>query len=217
MLRPRTKSLFVSALLFGMLASTPAMAATYGFRLSINDPVFNSANGNNNVPDFELENISDPGSGRQITDFTLTIGDTSFNFDFVRIEAIFRDPLGDLNSTLNTVGRTNDHVGEDVLDYDFTGFDPGDIFRFEVDVDPDSGSPSQDFRNVLFQGGIASVTFSDGIIASEALSPANSGASSFGFTPTGTAPVPLPGGIALYLGIGAAFGIAGAVARRRPA
>ena len=188
------------ATLLALGMAAPAAATTVGFSLSINDPVFNPANGNLNVPDFQLENTSEPGSGLQISDFTLTIGDTNFNFDFVRIQTAFNDPGNDLGFTLNTVGTSNNGIGDDVLDYDFTGFDSGDIFRFEVDVDPDSGSPSQDFRAVLFPNAVLDVTFSDGTVLSQNLAPSSTSGSAFSFDEV--AVVPLPSALALYLGGG---------------
>ncbi|MBM7068746.1 hypothetical protein [Actibacterium sp. 188UL27-1] len=197
------------------LISAPALAVTFGYQMSINDPIFNSTNGNANVPDFQLENISDLGSGIGITDFSLTIGNTGFNYDFVRIQSVFTDPMGDLKATLNTVGTVNDGVGDDLLDYDFTGFDAGDAFRFEVDVDPDSGSPTQDFRQVLFPTALLSVTFSNGSTLSQNLAPANTGVTGYRFAQTETipAPVPLPGSLALYLSAGLVGG--GLMLRRR--
>jgi len=193
----RSKLLTSFLLATGSLAANPALAVSLGFTLSINDPVFNSANGNLNVPDFQLENTSQ--SGIAITDFNLTIGDPSFNFDFVRIQTAFVDQNADLTYTLNTVGLSNNGVGDDVLDYDFTGFDVGDIFRFEVDVDPDSGSPSQDFRAVLFPNAVANVTFSDGTVLTQTFSTLSPTGSSFAFDVAEIVPVPLPGGFGLYL------------------
>lgn len=206
----------------GVMASAPAMAATLGYELSINTPVFNSANGNLNVPDFQLENISDAGTGVQITDFVLTIGNTDFNYDFVRIENVFNDPTADLIATLNgtnlefepnTSGPGNNGVGDDAVDYDFTGFDEGDIFRFEVDVDPDAGNPSQDFRDALFPAAQVSVTFSNGSVLSQFLNPSSTSLQGYVFEQTETiAPVPLPAGMPLYLG---ALMIGGGLAARK--
>lgn len=157
-----------------------AQAGLLGYELTINDPIFDSANGDQNVPDFQLTNISDAGTGFQITDFTLTIGDTAFNFDFVRSQSVFVDTLGALSSTLNSPDLINDNSGPDLIDYDFAGFDAGDIFRFEADVDPDSGAVVQDYRQILFPTSMLSVTFSNGATLSEILNP--SSATQAGYT-----------------------------------
>lgn len=189
--------------------ASPGFAATLGYELTINDPIFNPVNGNFNVPDFQLTNTS--AANLDITNFQLSIGDTAFNFDFVRNPSAFVDPGGDLTPTLNTVGTSNNGVGDDLLDYSFTGFNPGDVFRFEVDVDPDAGGPVQDFRDVFFPTATAFLTFSDGSTLSNVLNPADPNASTYSFGETAPAPVPLPGGLGLLL---AALGI-GAVALRR--
>ncbi len=206
----RTKLLTAALLAAGTLAANPAAALSLGYTLSINDPVFNSANGNLNVPDFQLENTSQ--AGISITDFNLTIGDTAFNFDFVRIQSIFLDTGATLTHTLNTVGFANNGIGDDVLDYDFTGFDSGDIFRFEVDVDPDSGSPSQDFRDVLFPTAIAAVTFSDGTTLSQTLTTSTTSPTNYAFGLAEVVAVPLPGTLGLYLMAGL---LGGSVAQRK--
>jgi len=205
-----TTALSAALLALGSLAATPAMATIVSYDLSINDPVFNSASGNFNVPDFQLVNTS--SSGIQITDFSMTIGDTDFNFDFVRIQTAFNDPGADLTYALDTVGLVNDGVGEDVLEYSFTGFDGGDIFRFEVDVDPDVGSPSQDFREALFPLAQITVGFSDGSVFSQLLNPTTPTQSSFAFEERTIVPVPLPSGLALYLGTAL---IGGGIAARK--
>lgn len=212
----RSTVLSTSLAAFGLFAAAPAIAATYGYELSINDPIFNSTSGDFNVPDLQLENISDSGSGIGITDFSLTIGDTTFNFDFVRMQNAFNDPGSDLTFTLNTVGTANDSVGEDILDYDFTGFDAGDIFRSEVDVDPDTGTPVQDFRLVLFPDAVASVTFSNGETLSQVLDPSDTSVTGYTFEQTATdapLPVPLPASMPLLLGAGVI--LAGAARKRR--
>ncbi|MEM8981107.1 MAG: hypothetical protein AAGD04_16645 [Pseudomonadota bacterium] len=193
--------------------ATPAAASTLGFKLSINDPVFNSTSGNFNVPDFQLENTSD--SGQQITNFSLSIGDTSYNFDFVRIQTVFNDPGADLNYTLETVGLTNNGIGDDELRYSFTGFDAGDIFRFEVDVDPDSGAPSQDFRDILFPTAELRVTYDTGHILSQTLTTPNPNATNYQLGQT--LAVPLPGGLALLGGAGGLSLVLSRSSRRKTA
>lgn len=181
----------VMALALCCVLPTSALAATLGYTLTINNPVFNPANGNQNVPDFELTNTSQAGA--QITGFQLSIGDTSANFDFVRIQTAFIDPGNDLSFALNTVGTVNNGIGDDILDYSFTGFDPGDVFRFEVDVDRDVGGPITDFRDVLFPTATAFLTFSSGSTLSTTLNPADPNSGTFTFEDVTIAPVPLPG------------------------
>ena len=195
-----------------LMCATPVMAATLGYELTVNDPIFNSANGNLNVPDFQLTNTSD--SGVQITDFELTIGNTAFNYDFVRIQGALIDPAGDLSFSLNSVGTTNDGVGDDVLLYSFLGFDPGDVFRFEVDVDPDSGGPSVDYRDALFPTATALVTFSNGSVLSTDFTGEDPSTTNQTLAASAVAPVPLPGGLPL-MGIAGLIGFV--VLRKRPA
>ncbi|MEL6641338.1 MAG: hypothetical protein AAFP98_08500 [Pseudomonadota bacterium] len=214
--RPSKKAAFAATLsILGCLCAAPSHATTVSYLLSVNDPIFNSQNGNFNVPDIRLENTS-TRPGVSITDFQLSIGDTAFNYDFVRNQAVVIDTNNDLTPTLNTVGTRNDRTGDDILDYSFTGFDPGDVFQFEVDIDPDGpGSVTQDFRNILFPAATAFVTFSDGSTRGNTIDPADPTSTSFIFTqnlPTTIAPIPLPGGLPLMLG---ALGL-GAVALRRP-
>lgn len=200
-------------LTIGLMASAPAMAATYGYELSINDPIFNSTSGDLNVPDFTLANMSDLGSGIDILGFSLTIGDVSFNYDFVRVTNILTDTGAALTPTLNTVGTANDGIGDDVLDFSFTGFNPLDVYQFEVDVDPDTGTPSQDYRDALFPTAEVSVTFSNGQTLSQFLNPADTTPVGYTFDQYVTpAVVPLPAGLPLYLG---ALFVAGAFTVRK--
>jgi len=210
--RKRQAMLHGGAVAAAIAFATPGMAATLGYELTINDPVFNSASGNLNVPDFQLTNTSTDGV--QITDFQMTIGNTAFNYDFVRIQSAFVDPANDLTFSLNSVGTTNNGVGDDTLLYSFLGFDPGDVFRFEIDVDPDSGGPSVDYRDALFPAAIASITFSDGTTLSNGFGSGDPSSASQNFGQSVLAPVPLPGGLPL-------MGLAGLLSflllRKRPA
>ena len=191
-----------SVIAFGF--ATDAQAASIGYSLGINDPVFNSAFGNENVPDFTLENISTLSSA-QITDFTLTIGDTSFNYELVKSQSAFNDPGADLLFDLKSPDESIRGISSDVIEYNFTGFDPGDIFQFEADVDPDVGVSGQDYRQMLFPTAVLTVGFSNGETLSEILNPGDPNQSSYKFTQTGAVPVPEPssvGALAL-LGLGA--------------
>lgn len=202
----------ISASIIGCGFATEAQAWV-GYSLSINDPVFNSANGVNNVPDFTLENIS-MSAGVQITDFTLTIGAATHFYDFVRSESAFNDPSGDLVFTLNSPDLLNDIIGSPAIDYDFTGFDSGDIFQFEADVDPLGQSIVQDYREILFPDAVLTVGFSNGETLSEILNPSNTNLDSYNFTQTSDSKsVPEPSSI----GALALLGLGAVVARRRRA
>ena len=78
---------------------------------------------------------------------------------------------GGAGSTFNLVSpdSVDGAVRSDVLSFTFTGFDPGDRFNSDVDIDPDSGdSACCNLSGVLFNNGAAenavvTVRFSDGI------------------------------------------------------
>jgi hypothetical protein len=80
--------------------------------------------------------------------FTMTIGDTSQNFDFAKI--ISADP--GVTATLITPDALNGGANSDTLTYSFTGLTPGKKVIFQIDIDPDSPSsnPFRDYREVLF-------------------------------------------------------------------
>lgn len=193
----------------GVAASSTASAGIVGYELNINNPVFNTGNGVNNVPDIRLENTSQAITNATITDFTLTIGNLAFNFDFVRNESAVTDGSTALVFTRITPDATNDNVGPDQIDYDFTGFNIGDIFQFEVDVDPDVGEVVQDYRSILFPDSLLTVTFSNGKILSQNLNPSNIGQD--GYTFAQSMEVSEPATLALFGG----FALAGAALRRR--
>ncbi|MEO0412138.1 MAG: PEP-CTERM sorting domain-containing protein [Pseudomonadota bacterium] len=188
--------------------AAPASAAMLGYELRFNDPIFNTANGVNNVPDIQLENISDPGTGRRITDFKLSIGDIDFAFDFVREESAIGDGGAPLIATLVTPDLNNDNTGMDFVEYDFMGFDPSEIFQFEVDVDNDDGTFLQDYRDILFPTSVAMVTFSNGTVLSQTLI---ADTSQDGYRFRQTVDVPEPSTLALFGGVL----LAGAALRRR--
>ena len=133
------------------------------------------------MPDFRLTNTSDTAS---ITAFSLTIGDNNFHYDFVRSQSAFNDTGAALSFTLNNPDFTNDHVGDGLIDYVFFGFDPGDTFQFEADVDPHVGNIVQDYRNILFPNALVTVSFSDGNSLSQSLAPADTGLAGYRFDQT---------------------------------
>jgi len=158
-----------------------------------------------------LENIS-TSAGVQITDFNLTIGAATHFYDFVRSEIAFNDPSGDLVFTLNSPDLVNDRSGDPAIDYDFTGFDPGDILGFEVDVDPLVDQATADYREVLFPSAVLTVGFSNGETLSQILNPSDTNLAGYNFTQTSQSKsVPEPSSI----GALALLGLGAVVARRR--
>jgi|GEM_PF-6820177 len=159
-----------------------------GYALRINEPPVNSDNGTNNVPDFTLENISSESGGMEIKKFTLTIGDTNYNYDFVRSQTAIEDSGSTLEFTPNSPDLVNDDDKMiETVDYDFSGFDPGDIFRFEADVDPDVGPspPTLDYRKILFPNAVVTVEFSNGATLSQTLAPVDTGKATYQFVQIG--------------------------------
>ncbi len=115
----------------------------------------------------------------------------------------------------------NDQVGSNAIDYIFGGFDPGDAFQFEADVDPDVGNVVQDYRTILFPNALLTVSFSDGNSLSQNLAPADTGLAGYRFSqrldtsliPDPQSDLPEPGTLALF-GLGLA-GLGLAARRRR--
>lgn len=163
--------------------------------------------------DFRLENISE-WPGVQITSFNLTIGDTSFMYDFIRSESAFNDPGNDLVPFLNSPDFVNDQIGSDEIDYDFLGFDPGDIFQFEADIDRDDGSFPADYREVLFPNAVLTVGFSNGEMLSQILNPLDTTLDGYQFSQTAEKDVPEPSTI---LGALVCLGLGGAIRRKKSA
>lgn len=143
--------------------ASAAHAQTTGYSLQLS--------GNNfNEPVLRLTNTSDAA---QLTAFSLTIGDTAFNFDSVSNENV--TPVGSLTFSLVTPDRDGSGgVRSNSVEYTFAGFDPGELFLFETDVDPDSINQTVDYRTVLFDLGgsssadnsLVSVLFSNGVTLS---------------------------------------------------
>lgn len=118
-------------------------------------------------PQMTLRNTSTVSE--TITSFTIGIGDTAYNYDFMfdiqTLDAgIPLDVPVWMPDFVNNAVRSDTIVGSDI-----SGFNPPDQLIFTVDIDLDStGFPGTDvdFRNALFGDtpGFVSVTFSDNII-----------------------------------------------------
>jgi len=98
-------------------------------------------------PYIELRNTGTENA--QITHLTMSIGDTSKNFDW----ASFVQASPGVTFTVQSPDAIAGSVKSDMIVISFSGFDPGDFVRFRVGLSPDSASASSivDYRNTLFQ------------------------------------------------------------------
>ncbi len=98
-------------------------------------------------PYFELRNTGTEDA--QITHLTMSIGDTSKNFDW----ASFVQASPGVTFTVQSPDAIAGSVKSDTVVISFSGFDPGDFVRFRVGLSPDNSSASSivDYRNTLFQ------------------------------------------------------------------
>jgi hypothetical protein len=98
-------------------------------------------------PYFELRNTGTEDA--QITHLTMSIGDTSKNFDW----AGFVQASPGVTFTVQSPDAIAGAVKSDMVTITFSGFDPGDFVRFRVGLSPDSASASSivDYRSTLFQ------------------------------------------------------------------
>ncbi|MDX2118609.1 MAG: hypothetical protein SFY96_10545 [Planctomycetota bacterium] len=119
-----------------------------------------------NTPAFTLTNTS--ADGVRLTSFSLTIGDTSFNFDEIYLNAEqFSGGDGTQAALLITGDRFQDNGGPDLFAYSFANFGAGVSFKGQWDIDKDDGTWDYDARTILFNNGeapnaVASFAFSDG-------------------------------------------------------
>lgn len=144
------RSVLTVCLVAGLAAN--AKAGMIGFNWTIG--------GNPNVPVMSLTNTS---TTAQITGYSVTIGNTNFNWDSASVLS-----LGGLSSaTLNNPDAFNQAARADIIDYSFTGFDAGETFQHNGDVDRDNFDTLGDYRIVLFNNGnaqnsVITVDFSTG-------------------------------------------------------
>ncbi|WP_136634875.1 VPLPA-CTERM sorting domain-containing protein [Pseudooceanicola onchidii] len=194
-----------------LLTATAATAGTLGYGLTISGS--SSVGANFNVPKLSLSNTGDTG---EITAFSITVGDTDYNFDY--FSGALTPPAGGTVSI--TLGdQTNGGVRYDEVALAFTDFGPGEMSSFFLDIDSDSANTVESFREVLFDNGpalnsVVSVSFSTGDILSMVLPDSQTQLTtySFGQSKIVDAAVPLPASIPLLL---AGLGALGVVRSRR--
>lgn len=188
-----------------VLSSGVAQAASTGFTLLIS--------GNANVPTFSLTNDSVSAT---LTKFTFTIGRSDRNFDSVDLAA--NQPAGGSAVANGIDANTSGGLRTDVIDIDFTGFDPGESVSWTSDIDQDpTSNVTRDFRNTFFNNGafdnsVAMAMFSNGESASLTLPDTTSGPYSYSAMGAASAAVPVPAALPLMV---SALGLASLVARRR--
>jgi MYXO-CTERM domain-containing protein len=195
----------VGLLLGAVAVFSPASAgaAAVGYQFEIDDS-------NPNAPFLTLDNTSSPGIG--LVGFEFTIGDTGFNFD----RATSEDDFGNnITRMLISPDDPDDNVRSDRLEYSFSGFDSGESFEVQVDIDEDNKNTVEDFRTIFYNNdGVPNsditVTFSGGDVLTQTV-PDNPDDLVFAQSGSITA-VPSPGTLGL-VGLGI-VGL-GAVIRRR--
>jgi hypothetical protein len=163
--RTSRSTLAVLAAAAWLCASGGALAATlsYSITLSESQPVLDNPTNKSvahmeawipqhslmlkrTMPYVELLNTSEEG---EITQFMMTIGDESKNFDWLKI--IETSP--GVTVTLQSPDMVMDQLRTDVLKLDFSGLTPGKFVRFRTLLAPDDKnlSPIVDYRTTLFQ------------------------------------------------------------------
>ena len=186
-----------SPLLIAFAIVTSTITAQAGLIVTIN------ATQGSDIPDFDVTNIS----GQAMTDFEVTIGDTTFNYDGASIRT--PPPGNPLGATLQPPSDPNLNNGpvgaSDTVHWAFTNFQSGDTFKFRTEVDPDGLNQSgDDYTTVLFNNGAApnakiTATFADGSTAVLTFPDVPGASWTDGFTLTCT---PEPTSFAAYGAIG---------------
>jgi PEP-CTERM motif len=106
-----------------------------------------------NRPYLMLTNTSTVANGgdgnASLTSFSMTIGDTTQNFDWARLVSLSPG----VTATLVTPDTLDNNIHSQVVTYNFTGLMPGKEVIFQIDIDPNmaTASPFTDYRQVLFK------------------------------------------------------------------
>ena len=198
-LRRTALALGVAVAAFGAASSASASAVPTVLSLEI----FGDAD----IPTFQITNLT-PDVG--LIFFSVFIGDRSYNFDFASNAAVVVDTGATMLNELKVPFEINGGFRADFTTWHFLGFDTDDVFRFDVDIDPDSFDDTVDYRTIMFNNGtirnaavLARFTNGDRLLAAL---PDHGIRSSYSFR------IPEPATLALF-----GFGLAGlgVMARRR--
>lgn len=155
--------LAIAAIVVPMLFNGGTSAATIGFSLDIGGLRTTDGSDALNQPVLKLTNTA---TTELITSFSITIGHTGRHFASIAGTYLYPaanfDPGADLVITEPAGPRL------DTLSFGFTGFNPGDMAGFRVDIDADPAvNVFLDFRSTLFNNGadpnsLITVEFSGG-------------------------------------------------------
>jgi len=176
------KRLLIICAAFTFFLASSVQAAPIGFQLTVlDDP---------NTPTFQLTNIGDVN----IDVFDMTIGNTAYNFDFVRDVV----PSG-ISYTRIAPDTVDNGVRSDYQQFQFSNFTPGLTFQWETNLDPDNNNVVVDYRTIFFNNGaapnsIATVWFEGGAELSATFPDADQ-ATSYSIGAEGVSEVPVPAAV----------------------
>ncbi|MEM6356814.1 MAG: hypothetical protein AAF844_14170 [Pseudomonadota bacterium] len=188
-----------------VMAAT-ASAATTGYRVAIPNAVIENAEG-----------ATDPGEQRETEPSEADIDAESFEFENDHTGILFDDagdaPTGprteDAPSFSADGTATGDGpIGVDLLNRGLTVFDAADFSVFATEPGSPDDTPAPNLRPTMFPTTELTVAFTDDTMLTQALAEGESASAGFRLSQV----VPLPGGLALFIGAG----IVGTILLRRP-
>lgn len=132
------KKVLLVCTLLSFFAASAVQAAPTGFQLTVLNDF--------NTPTFQLLNTGDVNIGA----FDMTIGNFTFNFDFVKNVV-----SGGISYTRITPDTVNSGVRSDHQQFEFTDFTPELTFQWDTNLDPDNTDLVVDYRQIFFNNGPA--------------------------------------------------------------
>ena len=170
--------------------------------------ITNASDAGEKVLRFQLDLLTVTGEALVYDTVTGAPPNTSIGHDFA--------PVGGTDVTTGLVplpGSPKVADGSTLLDIHFTGFDPGETFQWDIDIDAADGSPTTVTGDMMV-GAQALIDFDDGQRLTGVLTPLHSNPDASVFEVTGTEPtpdvIPEPTTVALSL-----MGLGALTARRR--